>query len=330
MQLRDLRAYCLSRNFSAVTEYVDSGYSGAKDSRPELNRLMTMRESESLAPCWSGGLSTTSSPKIVQRTDSSTVRCVMSWQCAGRTRINGSSASSVLCLPMFRCHPIEGMSPISGMGQHRAPSLLFPMEAVFEAYVEKHSARQLQDGYVLKAQASGQHLVTHETQRWFRLKPDLLVKDKSEAQLVLDTKWKLLDVTKNSAREKYQLNQAHFYQLYAYGQHYLDGHGDVVLIYPKTDAFTQPLPVFGFPKANGMRLWVLPFCLKERRLMLPASPQLRAMFSLDVSDVAHALDLKEIKLPFHRQRGGDECGDQTNRYTIRKTWVARLPTILIW
>jgi 5-methylcytosine-specific restriction enzyme subunit McrC len=166
------------------------------------------------------------------------------------------------------------------------------MEAVFEAYVEKHLVRQLQNGYVLKAQASGQHLVAHESQRWFRLKPDLLVNDKRGTQLVLDTKWKLLDATQNSAREKYQLNQADFYQLYAYGHHYLDGHGDVVLIYPKTDAFTQPLPVFAFPKASGMRLWVLPFCLTKRRLMLPVSPQLKSMFSLDVSDGPHALELK--------------------------------------
>src|ERR1035437_1203387 len=40
MQLRDLRAYCGARSFSVVTEYVDVGQSGAKDSRPELNRLM--------------------------------------------------------------------------------------------------------------------------------------------------------------------------------------------------------------------------------------------------------------------------------------------------
>jgi DNA invertase Pin-like site-specific DNA recombinase len=40
MQLRDLRAYCVARGFDLVREYVDSGQSGAKDSRPELNKLM--------------------------------------------------------------------------------------------------------------------------------------------------------------------------------------------------------------------------------------------------------------------------------------------------
>jgi DNA invertase Pin-like site-specific DNA recombinase len=40
MQLRDLRAYCAARGSVQVTEYIDNGQSGAKDSRPELNRLM--------------------------------------------------------------------------------------------------------------------------------------------------------------------------------------------------------------------------------------------------------------------------------------------------
>src|ERR1700722_17726831 len=40
MQLRDLRAYCAARQFVAAREYVDQGVSGAKDSRPQLNKLM--------------------------------------------------------------------------------------------------------------------------------------------------------------------------------------------------------------------------------------------------------------------------------------------------
>src|SRR5665213_2480874 len=40
MQLRDLRTYCGARAYQQVTEYVDAGHSGAKDSRPELNRMM--------------------------------------------------------------------------------------------------------------------------------------------------------------------------------------------------------------------------------------------------------------------------------------------------
>jgi DNA invertase Pin-like site-specific DNA recombinase len=40
LQLRDLRTYCTARALTISREYVDVGQSGAKDSRPELNRLM--------------------------------------------------------------------------------------------------------------------------------------------------------------------------------------------------------------------------------------------------------------------------------------------------
>jgi DNA invertase Pin-like site-specific DNA recombinase len=40
MQMRELREYCERRGWIVAGEYVDAGISGAKDSRPELNRLM--------------------------------------------------------------------------------------------------------------------------------------------------------------------------------------------------------------------------------------------------------------------------------------------------
>lgn len=106
--------------------------------------------------------------------------------------------------------------------------------------------------------------------------------------MVLDTKWKLLDGLKANGTDKYGLSQGDFYQLQAYGLSYLDGTGDVVLIYPRTDTFADPLPVFDFPKPSGMRLWVLPFCLKERRLKLPSSPRLRSIFLGENSHEAKA------------------------------------------
>ena len=40
MQLSELREYCQRRGWGIPAEYIDAGVSGAKDSRPELNRLM--------------------------------------------------------------------------------------------------------------------------------------------------------------------------------------------------------------------------------------------------------------------------------------------------
>lgn len=174
---------------------------------------------------------------------------------------------------------LDEESPLTGTGGHRAPSLLFPMEAVFEAFVAKHLARQLARPLVLKTQARSHHLVRHREQNWFLLKPDLLIRESDHDSLVLDTKWKLLDALKANGTDKYGLSQDDFYQLQAYGQSYLDGKGDVVLIYPKTGAFDQPLPVFKFPKTDGLRLWVLPFCLKSRLLAVPPDALFAATFS---------------------------------------------------
>jgi DNA invertase Pin-like site-specific DNA recombinase len=41
MQLRELREYCERRGWTVAGEYVDAGVSGAKDRRPELDRLMS-------------------------------------------------------------------------------------------------------------------------------------------------------------------------------------------------------------------------------------------------------------------------------------------------
>jgi 5-methylcytosine-specific restriction enzyme subunit McrC len=164
---------------------------------------------------------------------------------------------------------LEDKAPLTGAGDHSAPSLLFPMEAVFEAFVAKNLVRQVTRPLLVKTQASGHHLVRHREQNWFRMKPDILIRDTENDLLVLDTKWKLLDSLKANGTDKYGLSQADFYQLQAYGHSYLNGKGDVALIYPRTVAFDTPLPVFEFPKSQGLRLWVLPFCLQSRTLSVP-------------------------------------------------------------
>ena len=40
MQTRELRQFAKARGWTVAGEYIDAGVSGAKDSRPELNRLM--------------------------------------------------------------------------------------------------------------------------------------------------------------------------------------------------------------------------------------------------------------------------------------------------
>lgn len=179
-------------------------------------------------------------------------------------------------------------SPLTGQGQHYAPSLLFPMEKVFEAFVARHLAGQLKPAFHMHEQVQNRHLVLHLEQKWFGLKPDLLLRESTKNRLVLDTKWKLIDSSQANSNEKYGLAQSDFYQLYAYGQNYLEGQGSVVLIYPKTDALDQALPKFEFINPSGLCLWVLPFCLENKRLLLPPCGSLNEFFTLDTQEERHS------------------------------------------
>jgi len=179
---------------------------------------------------------------------------------------------------------LEDESPLTGTGGNRAPSLLFPMEAVFEAFVAKYLAKQLAQPFTLKTQARSFSLVSHQGQKWFWLKPDLLVRESVSNKLVLDTKWKLIDGARANGTDKYGLAQSDFYQMQAYGHSYLGGGGSLALVYPKTMTFDQPLPVFEFPKSGGLRLWVLPFCLKTKKLSLPLDDHFSSHFAIQNSN----------------------------------------------
>lgn len=174
---------------------------------------------------------------------------------------------------------LEEKSPLTGAGSHFASSLLFPMELVFEAFVAKYLEYQLEQGFTLRKQVRSLSLTRHLDKDWFQLRPDLLIQKAKTNCLVLDTKWKLINIQQASGINKYGLDQSDFYQLHAYGQNYLNNIGDVVLIYPKTDVFNTPLPVFNFPKAPSLRLWVLPFCLSEKKLLLPQCGSLDKYFA---------------------------------------------------
>lgn len=159
--------------------------------------------------------------------------------------------------------------PLSIVGDYRGLSLLFPMEQVYEQYVGASLKTAMPQGCQLVSQASRRHLCAHapvgttEPRGWFELRPDFLVTKAAQHKVVLDAKWKLLDAARNDSESKYDLSQGDFYQLYAYGQKYLDGQGNLILLYPKTANFSEPLPPFDF--GHGLQLHVLPFDLSKDR-----------------------------------------------------------------
>jgi 5-methylcytosine-specific restriction enzyme subunit McrC len=152
--------------------------------------------------------------------------------------------------------------PLTLKNRHAGISFLFKMDELFEKYVGRTLGHQLaQQGLVLKEQLRGRYL--SDQPKAFLLKPDMGIYRAGKLIAILDTKWKLIDRdTKYDDGEpdpKAGINQSDMYQLYAYGQKYLDGHGMLVLVYPSWTRFSEPLQPFDM--GGGMVLHALPFDL---------------------------------------------------------------------
>ncbi|SDK00221.1 5-methylcytosine-specific restriction enzyme subunit McrC [Bradyrhizobium sp. Rc2d] len=148
--------------------------------------------------------------------------------------------------------------PTSVAGTWEGISLLFPMEKLFERYVASCLRRTLRRDARLRTQPKQHFLCEHDDRSLFCLQPDIVI-DCETARWVLDTKWKLVDSA--NSQNNYNLKQADFYQLFAYGKTYLQNstQGNLALVYPQRQAFKAALRKFTF--ADKLDLWVLPFDL---------------------------------------------------------------------
>ena len=99
----------------------------------------------------------------------------------------------------------------------------------------------------------------------FKLRPDLLIESRQPVQtkVVMDTKWKLVN-SNDQKKSLYGLAQSDFYQMFAYGQKYLGGTGEMYLIYPAHDDFDQPI-LQHFSFSETLKLWVVPYQITAKR-----------------------------------------------------------------
>lgn len=160
------------------------------------------------------------------------------------------------------CELILGnRNPMSALGSWTGRSLLFPMEKVFECFVEASLRRCLPPGARLRAQAASQYLCSQGARQVFQLRPDFVVEYQGSTWVV-DAKWKLLDEADGA--NNYGLSQGDFYQLFAYGQRYLSGSGQLILVFPASDSFQSPLDRFDL--RGGLWLDVVPLDLEQGRM----------------------------------------------------------------
>jgi 5-methylcytosine-specific restriction enzyme subunit McrC len=149
--------------------------------------------------------------------------------------------------------------PHSLKDDHSGISFLFPMEKLFEKYVELCLKIRLAPSRIrVQGQARSHYLV--DQPKSFLLKPDIVLWYDEACIGIVDAKWKLIDekTTYVSGEEdpKAGISQADMYQLFAYGHKYLGGKGRLVLVYPEWRCFRTPL---AFDMGGGLMLDVIPF-----------------------------------------------------------------------
>ena len=123
--------------------------------------------------------------------------------------------------------------------------------------------RDIKAPWQLTTQASSKYMANDQKglNSCFQLKPDLLISKERKNHHILDTKWKLISSNENN----FSIEQDDIYQLFAYGHKYLNGCGDMMLIYPKHHQFEIPLECFYL--AEELRLWAIPFCIETGRMV---------------------------------------------------------------
>lgn len=155
-----------------------------------------------------------------------------------------------------------GQSPHCMQGESSAISLLFPMEAVFESFVTAWMRHHYRHSWHVEPQVYEHKLVRFNSDELFGLWPDIKLRPRegsTGATIVCDIKWKIAD------DRKAQLDQSRddLFQMLAYGVNYLQGNGDMLLIYPAHDHFNQPLQMPYEFCNTGIRLWIVPFYIGE-------------------------------------------------------------------
>ena len=117
-------------------------------------------------------------------------------------------------------------------GRSQSWALLFPMETVFEAYVAQELRKVCANtSWTMSVQDRGQWLFDYPSHK-FRLRPDIVITKEDGSQIILDTKWKVLN---NNPSQNFNISQADMYQMYSYSKKYTQTgqkSPDVWLLYP--------------------------------------------------------------------------------------------------
>jgi 5-methylcytosine-specific restriction enzyme subunit McrC len=142
-------------------------------------------------------------------------------------------------------------------GNDNVFALLFPMEKVFENYMEfvlNNSKDRLDIKQVLINGGKNEYLlkdVEDDNCNMARLQPDYLLKMTTGRDIVTDAKWKLLDVIENNTNEceKIDISSGDVYQVFAY-LHFYNAQDTAYIFVPKISK--KEMPLFQYNMRNNI------------------------------------------------------------------------------
>jgi len=123
-------------------------------------------------------------------------------------------------------------------GKDNVFALLFPMQTVFEKYMEfvlNNSKERLGIKVVKVNGYSGDYLLSGNM---INQQPDYLLEMNNGTTIVTDAKWKLFDISETNNSEKINISSNDVYQVFSY-LHYYDAQDTAYIFAPKTDDFSD-------------------------------------------------------------------------------------------
>lgn len=148
----------------------------------------------------------------------------------------------------------ESFSSFSG--DTIAFAILYPMEKLFENYVEHYLIEKNLNLHVINQSAEKRFVSNDSKKKLFGVRPDFVIKDNDIVKVVADAKWKLLS-------KKHSFSQSDFYQLFAYNHIYTNENKQCIglrLYYPMSEYLDKKKE---FTYFDGTKIQVIPLDMKD-------------------------------------------------------------------
>ena len=150
-------------------------------------------------------------------------------------------------------------------GKDNVFALLFPMETVFEKYMEfvlENSKEKLGIDKVMVNGGKNEYLLSNGDCKMARLQPDYLLKMKSGKDIVTDAKWKQIIATEDEAKgcDTVNISSGDVYQIFSYLHYYKNSSNTAYLFVPKVNN-TKKMTLKYFD--NQKKIQIVPINLEK-------------------------------------------------------------------